>query len=212
MIASDGGFMALARIVDKLPDASLRTLGVMLMREEKTRKMGYKFGQVVYVRYRGLASSNYISNFMKAHIMFVDKKTYKLMSNDGKCVLTFNADCKPHIMTRQEFKCLRNSMLEKGKLVDPDVDRTLSRRLRAEEEYELGITNDSKNGSITTIDAVFKENKLPRKSSLNDLCAIVSHIEKGFDARDSAESYRSRKAKTKRKQKNNKDIVIDVSA
>lgn len=207
-LSNDGGFITLARIVDKLPDSSLRTFGAMLMREDRTRKAGYKMGQVVYVRYRGLANSNYISNFMKAHILFVDSKTYKLMSRDGSCVLTFSSECKPHILNKQEFQCLRDSMIEKGRLVDPDVNRLLSRKLRAEEDYELGITKESKNGIVTTIDTVFKENRLPKRGSINDLRAIVSHIEKGYDVRESAEVYR----KTKKSSKNKKDIIsVDVS-
>jgi hypothetical protein len=220
LIATDGGFVALAKVVDTLPDSSLRALGAMIMREDRTRQAGYKIGQVVYVRYRGLASSNYLSNFMEARIMFVDSKVYKLMSVDGKCVLTFNAGCAPHIMSRVEFKELRASMLDKGRLCDPDVSRTLSRKLRAEEDYELGITNESKRGLITTIDTVFKENKLPRKGSLNDLTTIVANIEKGFKAKDVSETYtddsgdrrtlNTRRRSNNRRSTNREVIEIDV--
>lgn len=217
VVADEGGFMALARIVDTMGEKSLRAMGAMLMREEHTRKAGYKFGQVVYVRYRGKATSNYISNFMQAYVMFVNNSNYRLMSKDGKCVLTYSSECKPHILTKREFSKLRNSMIDKGRMVDPEVERTLSKRLQAEEDYELGITKESLSGNVTTIDTVFKENKAPRRGNINDLVSIVNDIEAGFT--DNKGGYRSgvsnkkskrisSTAKTKRSKSGNTTIAV----
>ncbi len=208
-VSNESGFTALAKVVASLPTSNLRAFGAILMREELTRKACYKFGQAVYVRYRGAAGANYLSNFMKAYIMYVDRNVYKIMSHDGKCTLTFYADCAPHILSREEFVPLRNSMLEKGRMVDPDVRKSLARKLRAEEDYELSMTSDSKKGHITTIDKVFKESKIP-KNGINDLCAIVANIERGYKAKGVSENYTKERKKKTKERDSNRIITIEV--
>jgi len=200
-------FDALIAILQEVPTEGLRNLASLLYNEKKTRKAGFHFGQKVYVRYRGSASANYLSNFMIARIMSVTKEAIRLTSQDGKCNLTFFRETnEQHILSVDEFNELRVKMVRKGRLVDPDAERLLSKKLRCEEEYELGMTNESSGGQITTIDTVFKENKLPRKKGKKevDLVDLVNGVMAGQNVEKQARSYRPRKD-------SGADFKIDVS-
>lgn len=76
-------------------------------------------------------------------------------------------------------------------MVDPDVQRLITKKLRAEEEYELNITSDSLNGQITTIDTVFKENKVRRKGKRTvDLVDLVNGMMHGHDVSKDSRQYK----------------------
>lgn len=82
-------FEALRTLVRGIPDDKLRIVGAMFMREHLTRNSGYNMGQKVYVRYRGQANSNYLSNFFSAYILYADKDMIRVTSQDGKCFMTY---------------------------------------------------------------------------------------------------------------------------
>ncbi len=214
--AQRDGFEHLVSLVEQIPDEALRVLAAIISGESVTRKRGYRFGQKVYVRYRGTSGSNYLSNFMTANVMYVNEQHIRLMSLDGRCVLTFSHACKVNIFTPQEFAPLRQKMLNANKLLDPDVETLLSRRYRAEEEYNLGITSDSLAGNITTIDTVFKENGIRRKSSKGNkpatLVDIVAGIASGRNMKKAAEEYMVPSDSRPKKPKTNRHpTVYDVS-
>lgn len=213
-IQDNGALLALARIMSKLPTSKLDLLAAIIQNDKRTRRAKTCFGQRVYVRYRGLAGANYMSNFMQAFILDADKNHIRVMSRDGKCTATYQNDGKgmtgPVIYTKSAFDELRATMIENEMLVDPDEARNTIKRLRAIEEYNMSMTSDSEDGQITTIDTVFEENDLPRgRSSINDLSTIVRDIEGGFDLRKtkSADTYRKR---TPRRRKT-KDSTYNVS-
>lgn len=202
----------------ELPDDSLRVLASILYNEKRTRKAGYFFGQKVYVRYRGANSSNYLSNFMIAHVMYVSNEHYRLMSMDGKCVLTYGIQCRPNIFTVDQFADLRTKMLKKNKLVDPDVERLLSKRFQAEEEHELNLTKESAIGNVTTIDKVFKENGVRKsKQKTTTLIDLVSRAASGYDVSKQAGKYdsevkRNRGEKEGKAADNGGDLIFSVGA
>lgn len=180
----------MVEMISELPDDSLRVLASILYNEKRTRKAGFFFGQKVYVRYRGANTSNYLSNFMIAHVMYVSNEHYRLMSMDGRCVLTYGVQCRPNIFIPEQFAVLREKMLKKNKLVDPDVERLLSKRFQAEEEHELNLTKESAIGTVTTIDKVFKENGVRRsKKKTTTLIDLVARAASGFDVSKQADKY-----------------------
>lgn len=211
-------FEPMVEMFAELPDDSLRVLASILYNEKRTRKAGYFFGQKVYVRYRGANSSNYLSNFMIAHVMYVSNEHYRLMSMDGKCVLTYGIQCRPNIFTVDQFADLRTKMLKKNKLVDPDVERLLSKRFQAEEEHELNLTKESAIGNVTTIDKVFKENGVRKsKQKTTTLIDLVSRAASGYEVTKQAGKYDS-EVKRNRGEKDNKaadhggDVIFSVGA
>lgn len=203
-------FDGLVSLFQAVPEEGLRALASLLYNEKKTRKAGFHFGQKVYVRYRGAAGANYLSNFMIARIMSVSSEYIRLTSQDGKCNLTFaRSTNEDHILTVEEFNELRQKMVAKSRLVDPDTTRLLTKRLRCEEEYDLNMTNESAGGQITTIDTVFKENKLPRRKQKKtiDLVDLVNGMMEGRNMEREAKGYKPRKSRND----SGGDVIISVS-
>lgn len=194
-------FDALVGLFQEIPKGALRNVASLLYSEKKTRAAGYFFGQKVYVRYRGAANADYLSNFMIARVMSVNKEFIRLTSQDGKCNLTFmKKTCQEIILSVEEFAALRTKMLAKGRLVDPDVTKLIAKKYRAEEEHELNMTSDSAGGQVTTIDTVFKENKIPRRKGKKtiDLVDLVNGLMAGHtDVDKKSSQYKNRDAKSK---------------
>lgn len=173
---------SLSALVKDLPVESMRALGILFFNEGRTRKQKMSLMQKVYVRYRGAGNRNYVSNFMQAYVMYATPKHYKLMSADGRCVLTYGEHCRPVIHTEEEFAVLHAQMLRKGALVDPDTETLITRRFRCEEEYDLHVHDLMPQGGVSTIDDVFTSNNIrkARKKGLPDLIALVSDAAEGY--------------------------------
>lgn len=213
---------ALAELVSQFPPEATRALGILMFNEGKTRAQGMRFMQKVFVRYRGAANRNYISNFMSAYILYATDDRYKLISEDGRCVLTYGEHCRPIIFTEAEFEKLHTQMKQKGNMVDPDVEQLINRRFRAEEEHELDIVDESRNGEIATIDSVFAGNaiKKGRKKGLPDLISLVADAAEGYEVKGTAKTYarnvkRNRgnddEPKVKKVRRSGGETIIDVS-
>lgn len=174
----------LCSVVMNISDSKLRAVGNLIIQETHTRKAGFNMGEKVYVRYRGRANVNYISNFMSAHIMHAKSGTIRIMSADGKICMTLEKAASKTVYSMEEFEPMREQMMKKGKFADPEVNRALQKSLRCREEYELGLYDTKQADMVTTIDSVFKTNKI-RKSSRTgdaDLVSIVKAIENLHDA------------------------------
>lgn len=202
LVEDEETFIALSSIVGNVSDNQLRKLGAMIMREKQTRAAGFNMGQKVYVRYRGLSRSNYLSNFMSAYIMYADRNVTKVASRDGKISMTFAGRARDAILSMEEFEPIRDKMIKKGKYTDPDVQKNVSKHLRCLEEYELGLTDQIDKGEIPTIDKVFKTNKTKQKKGTNDLVSIVNAIESGYqiggEKKPKSKKRKPAKGKTKR--------------
>jgi len=210
---------ALASLVNQFPAEATRALGILMFNDSKTRKQGMQFMQKVFVRYRGASNRNYISNFMSAYVLYATSKHYKLISEDGRCTLTYGEHCRPVIFTETEFEPLMQSMRLRGNMVDPDVEQLINRRFRAEEEHELEIVDDSRLGEVATIDSVFAGNNIKkgRKKGLPDLISLVAEASEGYEVKGKAKQY-SRAVKRDRgttapptKRKRGEDYIIDVT-
>lgn len=200
LVEDEDTFIGLSRMVANVDDGQLRKLGALIMREKQTRAAGYHMGQKVYVRYRGLARANYLSNFMSAYIMYADRNVVKIASRNGKIGMTFAGRARDAVLSPEEFEPLRDKMIKRGKYADPEVQKQVSKHLRCLEEYELGLTDQIDKGEIPTIDKVFKSNKVKQKKGTNDLVSIVNAIESGYEiAGESKKSKKKSKSKSKQK-------------
>lgn len=208
-------FDAFSNLIAAVDSKGLKVLSALLRVESTTRLNGFRFGQKVYVRYRGRANSDYMSNFMSAYVMAVNKHYIRLIGKDGRCVLTYTRDSMPSLYTPEQFEPLRHMMEKKGRRIDPDVRTTTSKRLRYMEEIELDMVDDSLNGNVTTIDTVFRENNVKRKKSeVYDLVAVVGELMQGFDNRNgkgikrSAKKDKDSSIKTVRKSGSRVDLLV----
>lgn len=216
LVEEGKAFDALKTVMSLIDDDKLRLVGAAFMREKLTRDAGYRMGQKVYVRFRGQANSNYMSNFFSGYILFADTEMIRVTSLDGKCCMTFAGQARSVIYTSGEFKNMRNKMVKAGRYSDPDVTRMISKRLRCMEEYELGLL-EVLNGEVPTIDSVM-EAHVPKSKGMKkgpaDLRDIVSAIESGFDVRAVTKKIKSSsKSETPRSGKvSSKGVVeYDVS-
>lgn len=191
--------LALSKLVSFVDSKDLDLLAAVIQNEKRTRRYGMKFGQRVYVRYRGLAGANYMSNFMSAFVLDARKNYVRVRSRDGSITMSF--DCQtglkgPAVYSREYFEPLLETMQKKGNIVDPDIRAFAQKRIKSIELYELGLAEQSLTGEIPTIDTVFKENKI-RDKKFNDLTDIARDIDRGLNpGRTGTTSYR-----TKRKSK-----------
>jgi hypothetical protein len=218
LVEQEDTFIELARLIGQVNDNQLRHLGAVIMREKQTRNEGYQIGMKVYVRYRGLARANYVSNFMSAYIMYADRNTVRVTSRDGKIAMTFQGRARSAVMTPDDFEPIREKMLAKGRYADPETQKNVSKHLRCLEEYELGLTDEIDKGEIPTIDKVFKSNKIKKSKGASDLVSIVNAIERGFEIGGGKKKLSAKKTKSKSsykktpKSKMNGEITeIDVS-
>lgn len=208
-------FELITESIAQMSDAQIRSLATLLYLEGHNRRRSCSFGQKVFVRYRGRANSNYVSNFMSAYVMSTMNGYLKVMSEDGRCTASFLLSNENQIFTAEEYEVMRQRMVRLGRLVDPDVITLLNKVLQAEERYELGIAEESLTGNEPTIDQVFKANKIKRrKSVVTDLSDIVRDMQAGFEVPESeVRNYRRVvEGKGKRKRKLvSKDGKIDMT-
>ncbi len=208
------GFSGMTNLIASIDGKSLRVLSALIRSEATTRKHGFAFGQKVYVRYRGRANADYMSNFMSAYVLFVNKHYMRLVGKDARCVLTYTRDAMPTLYTPESFEPLRRQMEAKGRRVDPDIHTTTVKRLRHIEEIELDMTDDSKAGNVTTIDTVFRESGGKRtKSEVYDLTKVVADLMQGYDVKGGKARTRKvegskKKATTKTKEKKTRSLEM----
>lgn len=159
----------LGNIIRGISSERIGLIGVMLLNERTTREAGYSFMQRVYVRYRGRATRNYLSNFMAAHILQADSKQVVLCSSDGKTILTYpntGIDGKD-IYSVKTFKPMKTMMLEKGNEVDPEIKQSAPKRIIPHELDEVHAAVASARGEIASIEEVAKRNKKNKKKKVN---------------------------------------------
>lgn len=186
----DNVLSELGSIIAQLNVGQVRAFGAVLINESITRACGYKFYQRVFIRYRGTARSDYLSNFMAARILMADREKIRVCSDDGKIVLTYEntGSNGPSIYTVDSFDPLRELMIKKGRVKDPDVERATTRALRPEEaDFDLKLNTNGIQG-VVDISRVSKANgnvgkrKRGSGSEIVDLISIVSMIERGAGA------------------------------
>ena len=182
----EDGVREIADVMKQMNPRQLKAMAGMFLNEVRTRKSKFFAWQPVIVRFRGTASSNYMSNFMTARVVNADKDTIRLTSDDGKTVLRYEntGDAGPSIYSVANFAPLKEMMIEKGKRVDPS-DRATPKRMRPldHKDVDFELNTDGLNGNMSSIGKVVKSNKVARRakndSNLFDLTKIAQQIDGG---------------------------------
>lgn len=188
MLENDNTLVTLAKTIRSIPDSKLTLVASVILNDQVTRKAGYKLMQPVYVRYRGTARSDYMSNFMTARVLFADKDYVKLVSDTGRVTLTYvnNGLAGPTIYSVKEFRKIKQSMIDKGRNVDPAHERATSKALLSEEGYDFKLNHNGLDGLVVTMDEVAKANGIKGKkpSGIYDLVSMTADIERGEKLRN----------------------------
>lgn len=182
----EDGIREMASLMKSMNPKQLLSMAGMFINEATTRKAGFHAWQPVYVRFRGTANSNYMSNFMTARVINADKNKVRLVSDDGKVVLSYanTGNAGPSLYSVENFEPLKEEMIDKGKRVD-ETERATPKRLRSEElqDVDLELNTDGLNGRISKVGKVVRSNKVARRakaeSNVMDLTKIAQQIEGG---------------------------------
>lgn len=176
------GFQEIASLVNSMDTKNLRAFAGAILNEVTTRKQGFYMWQPVYIRYRGTARSNYMSNFMTARILNADSEMIRLVSEDGVTVMRYpNTGLQgPAMYSKEAFQEIKERMIDRGLHVDPSEKTT--RNLRPIDiDEDLAMPPVSKRGGIASIDDVKRSNRrlTKKKDSILDLTHIAQNIENG---------------------------------
>lgn len=184
------GFQEIASLVHAMSSSQLKAMAGAVLNEVTTRKQGYHMWQPVYVRYRGTARSNYMSNFMSARILNADRDVIRLISEDGQTVLRYpnTGLAGPSVYSKAEFIPLRDSMIERGADVDLTDRKTAKTLLPIDWSSEIDMPPVSKRGGIANIEDVARSNRSLKQANrargrkgddIADLTHIAQQIELG---------------------------------
>lgn len=150
----------------------LQTLGALLHAERNTRKAGWRFMQKVYVRYTGGSNRNYMSNFLVGYVLYADKEYVRIVGDSGKMFLSImNTGDSTTLYTVQQFRPLRDAMLEAKKFSDPENGQpSLFSRI-------------AKLDDVVREERPLRKNVKKSKASEDDLVSIVSRMSRGIISR-----------------------------
>lgn len=197
----------LATVMSHMSPRQLDVLAGLAHTERKTRKMGWRFYERVYIRYVGPANSNYLSNFLVARILDVDDTTIRMIGEDkkGRVFISYEHDGKGNsdsVYRAKDFAELRRKMIDEGKRVDT---RYLNR-----------MAPSSQQGNVATFDEAvaahaLNEEKLTRRSSAReDLVTLVSNMSRSmYGANYGPEELRNKKRKKKSRTKGDSEVSVD---
>lgn len=211
-LSEEGSFDQTAQFVSQvlngIPADMHGLVASVFLQEAETKRNGFFFYQPVYIRYRGTANSNYMSNFMTAYVLNATENDVRLVSADPRqkqFIMTFdNTGLNgPSMYSASAFKELREEMIEKGRTVDPKLERRTSESLKPQEDLDLStMPTASLDGFTVSMHEVMKANghrptnKSKRKMDGMDL---VSTIHDGF------------KRKTPKKKRKGKRGSVELS-
>lgn len=179
----------LSSLIKKFDPKALRVVAAMLANEHRTRQNELRFGQIMYVRYRGYAGSDYVSNFLKAFVLDARDGYVRLMSSDGEMSLTFEipssgAFTGPVLYDAQSFRPLLRKMRQQKKFNDPKGEQT-SKRLHAVEDPSFKKRKEGDfDAAIISLDGALRSKPKRKKgrgvdADFVDLRDMVDQIETG---------------------------------
>lgn len=116
---SDKTLRLFAKVIAKMGRDMLPLIASVMMREAKTRKKGFSFGQPVYLRAFG---GDFRSNYRKAFIVFIDRKLAYLSDGFNKDGSYFTASVAYDSLLTEEQWEAKKARLETRKLLkDPKL-------------------------------------------------------------------------------------------
>jgi hypothetical protein len=157
-IRNDVTLRKLSSALRNIGKDNLHIVASILLKEARTRREGFYFGQPVYVKVFG---GDYLSNYRKAYVSHVERGLVHLSCgrniNDAK---TFTASVSPEaVLTVDEWKTKKSRLLSKGMKRDPKLSQyTTLTGPKIEIDYEPPTID-------TDFDAAKKRAKLKGKTT-----------------------------------------------
>ncbi len=158
----------LEKILQKITKKDLALFSVLINQEQRTRKKGFYFGQIVYLR---LFGEDYLSNYVKAKIINATGEYVHVQGDKG-----FNATLFiDSILTKEAFIKKQVELTKKNKLLDPNFAKHTkfdSKKLKLfKADYKPNTIDkfltqeETKRSNIPSVKELFDENKVKGKYS-----------------------------------------------
>lgn len=112
----DGGHQQIAELMARLKDSRIADLTALFNQELRTRKQGYRHGQIVYVR---MFSDDYLSNYARAKVVLATKEYIYLQGFTKKSRSFRGSYLRKSVLTEEQFERKRRRLIKAGKLRDP---------------------------------------------------------------------------------------------
>lgn len=178
-------YRQLTNLTKGMSERDLRIVAAAVMTESKTRQLGLRAGQRVYVRYRSYVGRDYISNFMLCYLLDAREDVMHLTSKDGTVRFTFPTPVGakldgPSLYSAAEFRPMIQKMRAEGKYFDPKAET--SKRLLPEEDVSYMVRKERECGAnvIESGAAVRGRRKVKKgRNGTIELGDIVAQIERG---------------------------------
>lgn len=120
---------ALVEIVESLSDRDLQLMAALFNREHLTRKRGFKFGSVVYLRPFG---GDYVSNYRKAKVISADREYVHIRAADGWTASVFHTS----VLNAAAWKAKKADLTKAGKIKDPNYSKYFQIKTKAQVDIE----------------------------------------------------------------------------
>jgi hypothetical protein len=135
-INNDAAAINLAIAMATVPTSKLKVLAALINREARTRKRGYYFGEVVYMRVIG---GDYISNYRKARILFAEKDYLHIEGSvDGFVASVMHST----VLNSKEWAKKKKQLLLEGKKRDPNYIRNFQTQTPQEKLFTKDLVNN----------------------------------------------------------------------
>jgi hypothetical protein len=147
----------LSDIVKLLPLGTLPILNDIIINERHNRKNGFHFLEKVGIKYRGLPSEKYVSNYVWGYVYLTnrDGETY-LVSSKGFRMLVL----RDSIIKEEPFRELIKLLRAEDKLVDPSIRKPTAKQKRGIPLTLDDINSGPNSGFDSSLNSILKKSNL----------------------------------------------------
>jgi hypothetical protein len=124
---NDADLVALAKALANVSKNKLPLLASLINKESRTRKQGWCFGEICYIRIFG---EDYISNYRRSRIISADSQYVTIEGKGG-----FTASLtKSSVLNARQWKKKKRELEAAGKITDPNYSKYIRLPTKAERE------------------------------------------------------------------------------
>lgn len=124
---------ALVQILEGISDKELSLVTALFNREHITRKRGFRFGMVVYLRPFG---DDYVSNYRRAKVISADRTYVHIRASDGWIGSVYLSS----VLKPSEWKTKKAQLERAGKITDPNYKKYFHIKTKAEVDIDKFLT------------------------------------------------------------------------
>lgn len=188
--SSEEDFQAMEHLYHLMRGRGVKTLKLLaefVLNEATTRRHGWHFGQIVYVRFGG--TGDYMSNFTRGKVVMADSQHVHVIGETGRTYLKLmNEKGGRTLYTSAEFRVIRSEMLARHAHTDPAIER-----LNRKAQFALPSLDKLEDKNIT------RKGVKKVKASDEDLVSFIDKLSRGVYDSKSAKAETKAKIKTKKK-------------